>query len=160
MDRDGVRSRSGERPTGRVLLGFSGSMLIIWTSQLIVRPLRAAVPPIIPRERLNRFIKDAFWNIDELLEIHRGMLDSLHEIQREQHPYIRSLTEPVLDAALNWRDAYMEYVPHYPISWFIVQDEMGNNPAFKAFLEVRRDTYKGLHHIDSHSRRFDGTRRH
>lgn len=65
------------------------------------------------------------------------MLDRLHEIQREEHPFIRSVTAPVFDAALNWRDAYMEYIPHYPIAAFRIDDEMANNPSFKAFIDVR-----------------------
>jgi hypothetical protein len=64
------------------------------------------------------------------------MLDKLHEIQREQHPVIRSISEPIFDAALNWRDAYMEYIPHYPIAAYRIDDEMANNLSFKSFVEV------------------------
>lgn len=64
------------------------------------------------------------------------MLDRLHEIQREEHPFIRTITAPVFDAALNWRDAYMEYIPHYPIAAFRIDDEMANNQSFKAFIDV------------------------
>jgi hypothetical protein len=98
--------------------------------------LRSLTPPIIPRERLSQFIQDAFYNVNELYKYHRKMLDRLHEIQREQHPIIRSVSEPIFDAALNWREAYMEYVPHYPIAVYKIEDEMANNPAFKTFVEV------------------------
>jgi RHO1 GDP-GTP exchange protein 1/2 len=64
------------------------------------------------------------------------MLERLHEIQREEHPFIRTITAPVFDAALNWRDAYLEYIPHYPIAAFRIDDEMANNPSFKAFVDV------------------------
>jgi RHO1 GDP-GTP exchange protein 1/2 len=64
------------------------------------------------------------------------MLDRLHEIQREEHPVIRTIVPPVFDAALNWVDAYMEYIPHYPIAAFRIDDEMANNPSFKAFIDV------------------------
>lgn len=65
------------------------------------------------------------------------MLDRLHEIQREEHPIIRSISAPVFDAALNWRDAYMIYIPHYPIAEYMVDEEKANNKEFKAFVEVR-----------------------
>lgn len=65
------------------------------------------------------------------------MLDQLHEIQREEHPLIRSISAPVYDAALNWRDAYMTYIPHYPIAEYMVDEEKANNKDFKAFVEVR-----------------------
>jgi hypothetical protein len=64
------------------------------------------------------------------------MLDRLHEIQRDEHPVIRTIVPPVFDAALNWVDAYMEYIPHYPIAAFRIDDEMANNQSFKAFIDV------------------------
>ena len=42
----------------------------------------------------------------------------------------------MLDAALNWQDAYMKYVPNYPIGWYRVDDECAKNGAFKAFFDV------------------------
>ena len=42
----------------------------------------------------------------------------------------------MMDAALNFREAYMEYIPNYPIAAYRIDDEMANNPAFKAFVEV------------------------
>ncbi|KAG8970658.1 hypothetical protein FRC05_000516 [Tulasnella sp. 425] len=103
---------------------------------LFIRPLRAAAPAVIPRDRLNAFIRDVFWTYNDVLVHHRKLLDRLHEIQREEHPSIRSVTAPIYDAALNWQDAYMEYVPHYPIAAFRIQEELGNNPAFKAFHDT------------------------
>lgn len=64
------------------------------------------------------------------------MLDRLHEIQREEHPVIHSITAAIFDAALNWRDAYMDFIPHYPIAAYRVDDEITTNLAFKTFVEV------------------------
>ena len=64
------------------------------------------------------------------------MLDRLHEIQREEHPRINSITAVIFDAALNWRDAYMDFIPHYPIAAYRVDEEIATNPSFKAFVEV------------------------
>jgi hypothetical protein len=68
------------------------------------------------------------------------MLDRLHEIQRDEHPIIRTISHPVFDAALNWRDAYMVYIPHYPIAEYLVDAEKAGNKEFKAFIEVRSIT--------------------
>ncbi|KAL4266658.1 hypothetical protein AB1N83_002482 [Pleurotus pulmonarius] len=102
---------------------------------MYIRPLRAADPPIIEKERLQQFIIDVFHNFAELHAHHRRLVEKFHEIQREQHPVIRSVTEAMLDAALNFRDAYMEYIPNYPIAAYRIDEEMNNNPAFKAFVE-------------------------
>ncbi|PVG01912.1 Dbl domain-containing protein [Serendipita vermifera] len=100
---------------------------------LFIRPLRES--EIIPPDRLPAFLQDVFHNFAEIHGHHRRMLERLHEIQREEHPFIRSITAPVFDAALNWRDAYLEYIPHYPIAAFKIDDEMANNPSFKAFID-------------------------
>ncbi|KAH9479303.1 Rho1 guanine nucleotide exchange factor 1 [Psilocybe cubensis] len=101
---------------------------------MYVRPLRNAEPPIIPIERLNQFLTEVFHNFNELHAYHRRLMDKLHEIQREEHPVIRSITPAIFDAALNFREAYMEYIPNYPIAAYRIDDEMNNNPAFKQFV--------------------------
>lgn len=103
---------------------------------MYVRPLRNAEPPIIPLERLEQFLVDVFHNFSELHAHHRRLVDTLHETQREEHPQIRSITAAIFDAALNFRDAYLEYIPNYPIAAYRIDDEMANNPAFKSFVTV------------------------
>lgn len=104
----------------------------------------SAVPAIIPRERLQTFIQEVFNNFRDILAHHRKLLDKLFEIQREEYPYIRSISAPLLDAALTWQDAYLEYGPHYPIAAFRIQEELGNNQAFKAFHDVRNSSIERL----------------
>jgi hypothetical protein len=104
---------------------------------MYIRPLINADPPIVPRERLDSFINDVFHNFAELHAHHRRLVDQFHEIQREEHPTIRSVTAALFDAALNFREAYMEYIPNYPIAAYRVDDEVANNPAFKTFVDVR-----------------------
>ncbi|KZT25369.1 Dbl-like domain-containing protein [Neolentinus lepideus HHB14362 ss-1] len=111
---------------------------------IYIRPLRAADPPIIPPSRLESFIQDVFHNYRQLLYHHRKLLENLHEIQREQHPVLRSITEAILDAFLNFREAYLEYVPNYPIAAYRIDEEMANNPLFKAFVD------QCVRHPDAH----------
>jgi hypothetical protein len=108
---------------------------------MYVQPLRDADPPIIPPERLDQFIEDVFHNFAELYNHHRKLVDKFHEIQSEEHPKIRTITPAVFDAALNFREAYMEYIPNYPIAAYRIDDEMANNPAFKTFVEVTFTLY-------------------
>lgn len=104
---------------------------------MFIIPLREADPPIIPRARLEQFLLDVFDNFADLHFHHRKLLEKLHQIQREEHPVIKSITAAMFDAALHFRPAYMEYVPNYPIAEYRIIDEMNNNPAFKMFVHVR-----------------------
>lgn len=106
-------------------------------TQIFIQPLQRAQPPIISHDRLQTFLNEVFHNYEELLVHHRKLLEQLHEIQRDEHPLIRSVAAPLLDAVLNWRDAYMEYVPNYPIAWYRIDEEASNNLAFKSFFDVR-----------------------
>jgi hypothetical protein len=104
---------------------------------MYVQPLCSVEPPIIPRERLSTFITDVFHNFGAIHLQHRKLLYRLHAIQQEEYPFINSVTAAIFDAALNWRDEYVEYITNYPIAEYRIVDEMGNNPAFKDFVEVR-----------------------
>ncbi|KAJ6561073.1 signal transducer [Mycena vulgaris] len=111
---------------------------------MYIIPLREAKPPIMPAERLDQFILDVFHNFADLHAHHRKLVDKFHEIQREQHPAIRSITAAMFDAALNFRDVYMEYIPNYPIAAYRIDDEMANNLDFKNFVE------QCVRHPDAH----------
>lgn len=104
---------------------------------LYVDPLRNADTSIIDRSRLDIFLDDAFHNYRSLLEVHTRFLEDLKERQIEQHPKFGSVSDLILNAALNWHEAYMEYMPHYPIAKAKIDEEVVRNPAFANFLQVR-----------------------
>lgn len=81
-------------------------------------------------------MQDVFYNWAELHSHHHRLVDTLFTIQREEHPRIRSVIAPVYDRALNFREAYMQYIPNYPIAEYRIEDEMSRNPIFKEFAEV------------------------
>lgn len=93
-------------------------------------------PPIIPRERLETFIQDVFHNLRDLYAHHRRLLDQFFEIQRKEHPIIGSIIGPMYDAAMSFRDVYLEYVPNYPVAAYRIDYEIANNPQFRDFIEV------------------------
>ena len=43
----------------------------------------------------------------------------------------------MMDAALNFREAYMEYIPNYPIAAYRIDEEIANNHDFKDFVNVK-----------------------
>lgn len=101
-------------------------------------------PSIIAGDRLDIFIRDVFHNFGELHAHHKRLLDQFFEIQREEHPIIRSVTAAMYDAVLNFREAYLEYIPNYPIAAYRIDDEMENNPQFKTFVDVSSSAYPSL----------------
>ena len=103
---------------------------------LFVNGLREDDTEIIKRPHLEIFLDDAFRNYRNLLEVHSSLLESLQARQLEQHPHFGMISDLVLDAALNWQDAYMEYVPHYPLAKLKVEEERNSNPSFADFLKV------------------------
>jgi hypothetical protein len=109
--------------------------------QIFISALRKAEPPVIPRDRLYQFIEDIFHNYAQLYKHHRKLVDDLHEIQRKQHPRINTIAAAIFDAVVNFREAYMEYLPNYPIAAYRFDEEMANNVAFKTFVDVSRLYY-------------------
>ncbi|ODO05898.1 hypothetical protein I350_04959 [Cryptococcus amylolentus CBS 6273] len=103
---------------------------------LFVDGLRTAEPAVIDRNRLDVFLDEAFHNYRSLLEVHSRLLHNLQQRQLEQHPNVGMISDLVFDAALNWQEAYMEYVTHYPIAKAKVQEEEHKNPKFAAFLKA------------------------
>nr|XP_019015157.1 uncharacterized protein I206_01245 [Kwoniella pini CBS 10737]OCF53938.1 hypothetical protein I206_01245 [Kwoniella pini CBS 10737] len=103
---------------------------------LFVNGLRLADPAVIDRNRLDVFLDEAFHNYRSLLEVHSRLLENLQFRQLEQHPHFGMISDLIFDAALNWQEAYMEYVTHYPIAKAKVQEEESRNPKFAAFLQT------------------------
>ena len=103
---------------------------------MFVQPLRSIDPQIVPPERLETFIQEVFHNFSELHGHHKQLLDQLFEIQIKEHPIIRSVTAPMYDAVLAFRDAYLVYIPNFLIAAYRIDDEMADDPQFKAFVAV------------------------
>ncbi|KXN90684.1 Rho1 guanine nucleotide exchange factor 1 [Leucoagaricus sp. SymC.cos] len=102
-------------------------------NKIFITPLQEADPSIIPRDRLPQFLQEVFSNIQEITMYHQRLVEQLHHIQREYHPRIPSITAAVFDTALNFREAYLEYIPNYPIAAYRIEDEKEKNLQFKIF---------------------------
>ncbi|KAE9411081.1 hypothetical protein BT96DRAFT_247819 [Gymnopus androsaceus JB14] len=115
--------------------------------QMYITPLlnsSTTSTPIIPPAEVNQFITSIFGNIHDLHTHHLGLLQALFRIQYNEYPTLRSISAPILDAALNWQEAYMEYIPNYPIAAYLIDSQMSLNPAFKEFVQ------KCTRHPDAH----------
>ncbi|KAG6889068.1 hypothetical protein C0992_006497 [Termitomyces sp. T32_za158] len=111
---------------------------------MYIVPLRTSVPPIIPRDRLEGFIRDVFHNHKQLYEHHNELVKAFLSIQENQHPIIGSIIEPLMHAALQFKQAYQKYIPNYPLAAYRIDNEMQNNPAFEKFVE------SCIRHPDAH----------
>ena len=78
--------------------------------QFFLTPLLQTEPPAIPRERLDDFIREVFFNVADIIARHHRMLAELFSRQREQHPLIESVTDIVLDTVLTFRETYEDYI--------------------------------------------------
>jgi hypothetical protein len=103
--------------------------------KMFVRPLREADDPIIKREELETFIDHAFHNYQSLIDIHTSLLEDLQARQLQQHPQFGMISDIMLNGALQWDGAYMEYMPNYPICKATIRNEMAVNSRFRKFME-------------------------
>lgn len=104
--------------------------------QMYIQPLCSVNPPIIPPEQLGTFIQNVFCNIGDLHTHHKQLLDQFFEIQRNEHPIIRSVTTVMHNAILKLKEVYLEYAVRYPTAEYLISDEMEINQKLEAFVEV------------------------
>ncbi|CAL1716353.1 unnamed protein product [Somion occarium] len=90
--------------------------------------------PVISRSRLQGFLSEVFYNLDEILAHHRRLLDQLFERQREQHPLIQSIADIILETSLQFRQSYEAYIKHYPLAEARHRTELRRNPKYQSFL--------------------------
>ncbi|KZT20157.1 hypothetical protein NEOLEDRAFT_1141126 [Neolentinus lepideus HHB14362 ss-1] len=103
-------------------------------SEVWIQPLLNAAPPVVPRDRLRGFVKEVFYNLDEILAHHQRMLGALYKRQGEQHPILQSVADIVLDACLLFRNEYEMYIKHYPLAEGRYRSELRRNPAYAQFM--------------------------
>lgn len=105
--------------------------------QVFITPLRNASQPIIAENILPGFIAEVFGNLNQILTHHQRLLAALFARQREQHPFVLSIADIILETALNpsFRSAYEIYIKHYPIAESRHRQELKRNPSYQAFVQ-------------------------
>ncbi|KAG8951299.1 hypothetical protein FRC04_006538 [Tulasnella sp. 424] len=101
--------------------------------QVFVHPLLSADPPIV--DELESFIKDVFSNISDVEKIHEGLLASLFERQRGEHPVVTSISDLVLDASFGFPEPYDIYIKNYPIAEGRHRKELKINQEYSKFIQ-------------------------
>lgn len=79
---------------------------------VFIEPMMATMP--LPPAKLEGFISEVFYNLDDILAHHRRFLDALFERQREQHPLIISIIDIVFDSKFkHYHHAYLSLTLPY-----------------------------------------------
>ncbi len=99
-----------------------------------VEPLRNSNPPIInPPPRLEPFLREVLYNVDEIKAHCRPFLDALLAKQKEG-PVIDAIGPILLNAALEWGQAYVASCVHTPLGEACWKEEKSINPRFNDLL--------------------------
>lgn len=99
-------------------------------------PLMVADPPVVYPTRLVEFSNQVFANLDELRSHSARLIAAFQVRQREQIPVVSAIGDIILDAALEWGQAYMEYADAQVMGEYLVNEEKAQNSAFSTFLAV------------------------
>ncbi|KAH8118065.1 hypothetical protein DFH11DRAFT_1808798 [Phellopilus nigrolimitatus] len=102
---------------------------------VFIEPLRAEKVIGDSEQKTDEFVQHVFWNLSEVLSFHQRMLGSLFARQRDQHPLVQSVSDTILETALQFQPAYESYIKHYPLSEAQHRSELKRNPAYRAFLQ-------------------------
>ena len=100
-------------------------------------PLMTADPPVVYPTRLVDFSNQVFANLDELRSHSARLIAAFQVRQREQNPVVTAIGDIILDAALEWGQAYMDYADAQVMGEYLVNEEKNQNSAFSTFLAVR-----------------------
>ncbi|KAI0367745.1 hypothetical protein BV20DRAFT_1045369 [Pilatotrama ljubarskyi] len=89
----------------------------------------------VPQHRVKGFVKEVFFNLENILAHHHRLLAALFARQREQHPLVQSLSDIILDTSLLFRNDYEAYIKHYPIAEARHRSEMRRSQRYQYFLQ-------------------------
>jgi hypothetical protein len=97
--------------------------------------LIAAQPPVIPPEKLDRFIRNVFGKVDAVRKANEDhMLPQIKYRQQEQGPWIVGFSDIFREWIRKAKQAYIEYAASFPYATFLVRQEADKNMLFRTFL--------------------------
>jgi hypothetical protein len=103
--------------------------------QLLIYPLCSS--NVLPQGQLEAFINEVFFNVLDLRDCNRRMLEQLRIRKREQTPVVQHIGDIFLGAAMEFRAAYERYAENLPLAENRVNIEMETNARLRSFfLEV------------------------
>jgi hypothetical protein len=93
--------------------------------------------PIIPRGRMDNFVKVVFGNVKPILDWQvKKLLTPLRERQAQQGPVVKGLGDIILEWVRGCRLIYADYAGGYPFADNLVREETTTNSTFASWLEV------------------------
>ena len=102
--------------------------------------LRHWQPPIIPPNRLDKFINTVFGKVESMQRVSKDhLLAQLKYRQNEQGPWIAGFSDIFREWIRKARDEYIAYSTDYPKASFTVRKEAARNVLFRQFLEHVRN---------------------
>ncbi|CAK7274887.1 Rho guanine nucleotide exchange factor [Sporothrix epigloea] len=97
-------------------------------------------PPIIPPNRLDKFINIVFCKVESMQRVNKDyLLAQLKYRQNEQGPWITGFSDIFREWIRKARDHYIAYSNDYPNASFAVRKEAARNVLFRQFLEHVRN---------------------
>lgn len=124
-----------------------------WEERLRQRSTQASVGLLndapLRGEALESFVRDVFGLVAPLQVHIQAFVDRLLERQREEAPVVQHIADVIVRAALEWSNAYTEYVAHYPIALARFKAEVAGNARLRRFVDdCRRDPAAQRHALD------------
>ncbi|KAI9684803.1 MAG: hypothetical protein M1829_000178 [Trizodia sp. TS-e1964] len=102
-------------------------------------------PPIIPPNRIEKFVRDVYGKADAVRNVNEEfLLAALKYRQQEQGPWIVGFSDIFREWIRKARTPYMEYAASFPNANHLVRKEAEKNILFKQFLDQARDNELSL----------------
>ncbi|KAG8784723.1 RHO1 GDP-GTP exchange protein 2 [Ceratobasidium sp. 428] len=89
---------------------------------------------IIPAARREKFVRQVFWNIEELIDVSTSLLDLLTKRQ-EEYPTLKTIGDIFLEIVPRLTP-FVEYGQRQLHGQYEMEKEQKSNPAFTAFVEA------------------------
>ncbi|KAK3330902.1 CNH domain-containing protein [Apodospora peruviana] len=102
--------------------------------------LRDWQPPIIPSNKITKFLDAVFGKVDAVQQINKEhLLAQLKYRQQEQGPWIVGFSDLFREWIRKARPIYIEYCSSYPHASYMIRRESNRNLLFRQFLDIIRE---------------------
>ena len=91
--------------------------------------------PCLPPEKSQQFVKDVFWNLQDIRNSNALFLQDLLQLQQSQK-VIHQIGQVILNHVSTMLDPFVSYGAHQVISKYIFETEKSTNPAFAKYVEM------------------------
>ncbi|KAF6827663.1 rho guanyl nucleotide exchange factor [Colletotrichum plurivorum] len=98
--------------------------------------LRNSQPPIIPPNKIDKFLLVVFGKADAVQTVNKdNLLAQMKYRQQEQGPWIAGFSDVFREWIRKARDVYIEYASQFPYAEYMVRKESDRNLLFRNFLD-------------------------